>query len=274
MADRLSDRSDALSDLVSAIARDTGRTPPAPGDGSDTHQQWLLAWLSACSQLRAELDEQMAEAARSAARAGASYGELGAAVGTSRQAARKRWPDLPVPARRLLTVLERARSARRASQERREPMLSNVDARSVAVGVSARDWREAVEAGGRLLRDAEAVEERYIDAMLRTVEELGPYAVIAPGVTIPHARPEDGAKKVGLSLIVLSEPVAFGSAENDPVDLVFAFATADPNDHIGLIQALADFLEDRSNLHALRQARTAAEAREVIQRSDDERGDS
>lgn len=60
-----------------------------------------------------------------------------------------------------------------------------------------------VEVSGRLLVDAGAVERRYIGAVPRTVEKLGPYAVIAPGVAIPHARPEDGANRVGLSLVVL-----------------------------------------------------------------------
>ena len=94
-------------------------------------------------------------------------------------------------------------------------LRSALDERSVTVCAEAGDWREAVKLSGGLLVASGAAEEGYISAMVRTVEELGAYAVIAPGVAIPHARPEDGAKKVGLSLAVLSEPVEFGSKEND-----------------------------------------------------------
>lgn len=139
-----------------------------------------------------------------------------------------------------------------------------LESRSVSVGAKVRGWRSAVEASGRLLVGSGAVEERYVEAMLRTVEELGAYAVIAPGVAIPHARPEDGAKKVALSLVVLSEPVEFGSKENDPVDLLFGFSTTDADAHVELIQALADFIEDSENLEALRRTRTVEEALEVV----------
>lgn len=143
---------------------------------------------------------------------------------------------------------------------------SALDSRSVSVGAEAGDWRSAVETSGRLLAASGAVEERYVEAMVRMVEELGAYAVIAPGVAIPHARPEDGAKKVGLSLAILSEPVEFGSRENDPVDLVFGFSTTDADAHVELLQSLADFIEDSENLEALRRVRTVEEALEVVKR--------
>lgn len=144
-----------------------------------------------------------------------------------------------------------------------------LDERSVAVGAEAGDWRAAVKISGDLLVASGAAQEGYASAMIRTVEELGAYVAIAPGVAIPHARPEDGAKEVGLSLVVLSEPVEFGSKENDPVDLVFGFVTTDSDAHIELIQALADFIERSENLEALRQARTVEEALEVMERSEE-----
>jgi len=157
------------------------------------------------------------------------------------------------------------------SREGRELVLLReaLNERSVAVGAEPDGWQEAVETSGNLLVASGTVEERYVAAMVRTVEELGPYAVIAPGVAIPHARPEDGAKSVGLSLAVLSEPVEFGSKENDPVDLVFGFSTTDSDAHIELIQALADFIEKPENTDALREAKTAEEILRIVERSEE-----
>lgn len=135
---------------------------------------------------------------------------------------------------------------------------------SVAAGVRAGDWREAVEVSGQLLVSSGAVEEGYVTAMARVVEELGAYAVIAPGVALPHARPEDGALDVGLSLAVLAEPVEFGSPA-DPVDLVFGFATPDADAHVELLGELADLIESEQSLRALRRAGSAEEIIEIME---------
>ncbi len=142
-----------------------------------------------------------------------------------------------------------------------------LDPSAVSLGNEVKDWRAAIEATGRLLVDSEAAEEQYVQAMVRTTEELGPYVVIAPGVAIPHARPENGARKVGLSLAVLAEPVEFGSKENDPVDLVFGFSTTDSDAHMELIQDLANFIEKEENCQALRDAETVEEIMTIVERS-------
>lgn len=140
-----------------------------------------------------------------------------------------------------------------------------IDPRSVAVGAEVGDWKEAVELSAELLAAAGVVEkERYGPAMISTVEELGPYVVIGPGLAIPHARPEDGALKVGISVAVLKTPVEFGNEEHDPVDLVFGFATPDKDAHVDTIRDLVDFFKNQQNLDALRAAKTKEEAMEIL----------
>lgn len=69
-----------------------------------------------------------------------------------------------------------------------------------ALGQEAADWKAAVKLGTDLLVKAGAAEERYYEAILKMTEELGPYYVIAPGIAMPHTRPENGAKKQALRL--------------------------------------------------------------------------
>jgi hypothetical protein len=59
-----------------------------------------LARMAAAEQMRRLLAEFVSVSAEEAVRYGAGYPELGAAVGASRQAARKRWPNLPISKRR------------------------------------------------------------------------------------------------------------------------------------------------------------------------------
>jgi mannitol/fructose-specific phosphotransferase system IIA component (Ntr-type) len=139
-----------------------------------------------------------------------------------------------------------------------------IDERAISVDAEADSWQDAVGLCGSLLVESGVAEERYVPAMIRTVEELGPYVVIAPGVAIPHARPEDGARKPGISLVILQEPVEFGSEENDPVDLLFGFATTGSDAHVEIIRALAEFIGEQENLEKLRQARTEGDALDVL----------
>lgn len=139
---------------------------------------------------------------------------------------------------------------------------------AVAIDVRCADWREAVRASGELLLRIDAIEERYLDAIVKAVEDLGPYIVLAPGIAIAHARPEDGATAVGFSLARMAEPVEFGAKNNDPVDLVFAFASPDHEQHVSALSALADFIESGDNLDRLRAAETIDELYAVIEENE------
>lgn len=136
---------------------------------------------------------------------------------------------------------------------------------AVRADVRCTDWREAVRTAGQLLVDNSAATDAYVDAIVDAVERMGPYIVLAPGIALAHARPEDGATGVGFSLVRLAEPVEFGAKDNDPVDLVFAFATPNAEDHVRALSALADFLETGDKLARLRAARTDDELFDVIE---------
>jgi len=133
----------------------------------------------------------------------------------------------------------------------------------ILVGASARDWVEAVRLAGELLARSGVVEERYVEAMVKVTEELGPYAVLAPGIAMPHARPEDGAREVGLSLVVLKEGVNFGSP-NDPVYVVIGFAAKDKTSHLKVLQQLAEFLSEPDIVEELKNVRSEDELKLLL----------
>jgi len=128
---------------------------------------------------------------------------------------------------------------------------------------SVKDWVEAVKLSGSLLAVDGVIEERYIDAMVKVTEELGPYAVIAPGVAIPHARPEDGAREIGLSILVVKNGVNFGSP-NDPVYVVIGFAAIDKTSHLGVLKELAELLSTPNLVEKLRNSSSPEEIIEII----------
>jgi len=126
----------------------------------------------------------------------------------------------------------------------------------VNVQVKAANWEEAVRAVGRLMVDSGGVEERYIDAMIETVQQLGPYIVIAPGIAMPHALPDCGVKENCMAIITLDPPVEFGNEDNDPVFVVLAFGAKDKTDHMQALRQVATVLSQQANVDALQAART------------------
>ncbi|MBS4210185.1 PTS sugar transporter subunit IIA [Bacillus sp. FJAT-50079] len=116
---------------------------------------------------------------------------------------------------------------------------------SVQLGVSAENWEEAIRIGGSLLKKNGFITQQYIDAMVDTCKELGPYIVIAPGLAMPHSAPEKGVIKPAVSLITLSQPVEFGNKDHDPVSVVFCIAAT--KDHDQLVAALTQITGIASN---------------------------
>lgn len=125
--------------------------------------------------------------------------------------------------------------------------------------VAASSWEGATDYVGGLLVDAHKITPGYIAGMKRVLKEMGPYAVIAPGIVLLHARPEDGVLEPCLGLVTLSTPVPFGHSQNDPVDIVLALGATDHEAHIAALQQLAMLLGNADKLAAIRSAEQDSE---------------
>lgn len=135
---------------------------------------------------------------------------------------------------------------------------------TIRLQVSATDAMNAIQKAGELLVASGGVEERYIDAMQQSLRTNGPYMVIVPGMALLHARPEDGVKKVCMSLITLATPLNFGNEDNDPVSLAFALGAVDDDKHQQALQTLAYLMEDETILAKLRSSTSIEEVCAVI----------
>jgi len=143
-------------------------------------------------------------------------------------------------------------------------LLDLLTEKTIGLDVEAADWRESVRLAGALLLHIDAILPSYINAMVRVLEELGPYVVVAPGIALAHARPEDGVKRMCMSLVRLASPVKFGSEANDPVDLVFAFGAVDKEGHLQALRELAIFLQKEEAVAAVRECDSPEKALQVI----------
>jgi len=139
-----------------------------------------------------------------------------------------------------------------------------IEAKTIRTHVKVKNWQEAVSASGELLVAVDLVEPRYVDAMIETTIELGPYCVIAPGIAIPHARPESGVKDNGFSAITLTEPVEFGNPDNDPVFLVLAFCALDHDSHIESLKLMAQAISQDGFIERVIKAVDSADLENIL----------
>lgn len=136
---------------------------------------------------------------------------------------------------------------------------------SIRLQAEADTWQEAVKLGVDLLVAADVVEPRYYQAILDGVERFGPYFVIAPGLAMPHGRPEEGVKKNGFALVTLKTPLVFNHEDNDPVDILITLAAVDARTHQedGIMQ-IVNLFEDDANFDRLRACRSEQDVLDLI----------
>lgn len=134
----------------------------------------------------------------------------------------------------------------------------------IALNAVCDDWRSAVRQSAAMLLRKDFISESYIDAIIANHDNMGPYMVIAPGIMLAHARPENGSHRNAVSILTLKEAREFGSELNDPVKMVITLATADCKSHVAMLQDLMCFLSDSIVVEQVMQAENVADVIQYI----------
>ncbi|MEQ7235380.1 BglG family transcription antiterminator [Enterococcus avium] len=111
----------------------------------------------------------------------------------------------------------------------------------IQLNLATNSWEEAFYVAATPLIEAEIVSRRYIDKIIQTTYEEGPYMAISDHVALPHARPEDGAKEVGLGITVLKEPIKI--LGKTPMKYIFTLAAVDSKKHLTALAELVALID-------------------------------
>lgn len=130
-------------------------------------------------------------------------------------------------------------------------LLETITTKDVQIGLRANDWEDAVRQAAAPLLASGAIRQSYIEGMIESVHQNGPYFVLAKGLALAHARPECGAVRLALNFTTFDPPISFGAGDNDPVRLIITLAATDPDSHIDLLGELAEVLMDDSRMQQL-----------------------
>lgn len=148
----------------------------------------------------------------------------------------------------------------------KEELIQQVD--------SVSTWQDAVGLAARPLLANGYIEESYIQAMIASINETGPYIVLAPKVAVPHASPDAGVHQLGISLLQVKEPVDFSEDDDDKkVQLIFVLAAVDSTAHLRALQELALILDDEEAIDSLIAASDPREILAIIEKIIEEGGE-
>lgn len=118
---------------------------------------------------------------------------------------------------------------------------SLIENNSIKLNQTAANWEEAIKIGTDLLVASGAIEPRYYDNIVSKIKEMGPYIVLAPGLAMPHARPEEGVIRTAFGLTTLAQPVDF---DGEQISVLVTLAGSDSDTHMEGIMEITQIFDD------------------------------
>lgn len=135
----------------------------------------------------------------------------------------------------------------------------------IQVESEVKDWKEAICVGSKPLIKNNNITEDYVTSMIDTITKLGPYIVITPKVAIPHAKPEDGVKKLGMSLLCLKNSVSFSDSIRHNVNVIVVLAAIDGDAHLKALSQLNKLFTDQSLINKMIKADSVNKVLRIIE---------
>ncbi|MGE8203901.1 BglG family transcription antiterminator [Heyndrickxia sp. NPDC080065] len=161
----------------------------------------------------------------------------------------------------------------KTSTERRyAPMLSEILTKEmIQFTDQPLDWKAAIQMAAQPLLETNKITNGYIDAMIHKVVENGAYIYLGKGISIPHARPEDGVNELGMSFLRTQTPVNLLEDSTRSTDIFICLAAIDSQTHLKALSQLTKFLSNEESLHALKGVTSADELIELIKKGEEEK---
>lgn len=126
------------------------------------------------------------------------------------------------------------------------------------------DWKSAIRLAAKPLLDSGQIESSYPEAMIAKVEDFGPFIDLGKGIAIPHARPEDGVNKVGMSMLVLENPIYLLDDPKHEIRLLLCIAAIDNETHLKALSHLTAILRENANVEALLASKSYSDIKNII----------
>ncbi len=104
-------------------------------------------------------------------------------------------------------------------------------------------WKDAVNIASKPLLESKIITEEYVTNMIKSVNDNGPYMVLADYFALMHARPGQGVMRNGMSLLVTKNEV---DLIGKPIKIFLIMAATDNTSHLKSLQRVMDVFMDKN----------------------------
>jgi PTS system ascorbate-specific IIA component len=119
-----------------------------------------------------------------------------------------------------------------------------VDENNIQVTETCKDWKEAIKLASKPLLKENKISTIYVNNMIESVKQNGPYMVLTDYFALMHARPGVGVNQMGMSLLIVKKPV---DLEGKPVKIFLVMAAVDNTSHLSSLQKIMKiFMDDKA----------------------------
>jgi transcriptional antiterminator/mannitol/fructose-specific phosphotransferase system IIA component (Ntr-type) len=128
-----------------------------------------------------------------------------------------------------------------------------VDREDIQIVETCSSWKDAVRLAAKPLLEKGSIKQRYVDKMIEAVEQFGTYMVLIPETAFIHAGTEDGINENCTAILVLKNPIIFGSKNSKIVRNLVVLGVKNKEDK-SLLKLIYIF-ENRLNLFDLKSSK-------------------
>ncbi|MDQ0205084.1 BglG family transcription antiterminator [Pectinatus haikarae] len=134
----------------------------------------------------------------------------------------------------------------------------------IVIDAECNSWQEAIQISSNILLKRNYITQEYINSMIKNISDFGPYIIVAPGLALPHSKPDFGSKKLGMQFTRLKNPISFGDEILEPVEFICTLSPVDSNTHLKAFFNLVNMLKTPSFKRAMHNANTSQEVADII----------
>ena len=110
-------------------------------------------------------------------------------------------------------------------------------------------WKEAIRIASEPLLITKSITSKYVQAMIDLVEEHGAYIVLKNKIAIAHAKPEEGANRLNVSLLINRKKIYFD--EKIGVHFLFVLSSPNPKAHLQILKDISFWTDEEVDLKNL-----------------------
>ena len=107
-------------------------------------------------------------------------------------------------------------------------------------------WKEAIRIASEPLLITKSITSKYVQATIDLVEEHGAYIVLKNKIAIAHAKPEEGANRLNVSLLINRKKIYFD--EKIGVHFLFVLSSPNPKAHLQILKDISFWTDEEVDL--------------------------